>query len=203
MRRSVRGRNEWNPNVLWSIISTEQIKYVHDRIPKNIIKEDFYVVDFLFLYLDESSLFPRNKNQLSSLIIHVTKSQGQRPVEDMNVLLFTSIFARCTNLQYLNFGSSISWYICLSFVNSPPTCISSNLLELHLRLGNFLDCLYILDGRFSHLHTFHVDIRNMQLIYNNVHSIYRSNINNKVEEYFDQHFECTSLYYLYRKNCRI
>ena len=120
----------------------------------------------------------------------------------MNIL-FTSIFTQCTNLQYLNYCSSSNSYRRLSFLSSPPTCISPNLLELHLRLVHFIDCLYILDGRFSHLHTFHVDIRNMQLIYNNVHSIYRSNINNKVEEYFDQHFECTSLYYLYRKNCRI
>ena len=138
---------------------------------------------FLSLYSDGSSLFPRNENQLSSLIIDVTKSQGERPIEKMNILLFTSIFARCTHLQYLHFGSSISWYIRLSFLYSPPTCISSNLLELHLRLGNFIDCLYILDGRFSHLHTFHVDI-------DHIYSLYE-NTDNKVNLYFDQNVKST------------
>ena len=128
---------------------------------------------FFSLYLDESSLFPWNKKQLSSLTIDVTKTRRERSVEDMNILLFTSIFTRCTNLEYLNFSSSSSCCIRLSFPSSLPTCISSNLLELHLQLGNFIDCLYMLDGRFNHLHTLHVDIENIYLL--------SRNINNKVD----------------------
>ena len=150
-----------------------------ELLKKRIIKEDFYVVDILSLYLDESSLFLRNKRQLSSLTIDVTKRRRETPVEYMNIL-FTSIFTQCTNLQYLNYCSSSNWYRRLSFLSSPPTCISPNLLELHLRLVHFIDCLYILDGRFSHLHTFHVDI-------DSFHSSYQ-NIVNQVEEYFDQIF---------------
>ena len=183
--------------MLWSIISKEMIIYVHDRITKKwIIKEDFFVADFLFLCLDESSLFPRDKNQLSSLIIDITKYEVKKAAKDMNILLFTSIFAQCTNLEYLNFGSSISWYIHLSFLNSPPTCISSNLLELHIRLGNFIDCLYMLDGRFSYLHTFHVDI-------GTIHPLHGYMQDNQVDLYFLQNFKFSLLYYFSRKNCLI
>ncbi|CAF2208551.1 unnamed protein product [Rotaria magnacalcarata] len=35
---------------------------------------------------------------------------------------------------------------------------SSTLLELHICLKRFSDCLYLLDGRFNKLHTLHVDI---------------------------------------------
>ncbi|CAF3393366.1 unnamed protein product [Rotaria sp. Silwood2] len=41
---------------------------------------------------------------------------------------------------------------------SPPIVISSNLLELHVHVVCFTDCLHLLDGRFNQLHTFHVDI---------------------------------------------
>ncbi|CAF3857448.1 unnamed protein product [Rotaria sordida] len=41
---------------------------------------------------------------------------------------------------------------------SPSTVLSSNLLELHVHVLNFADCLYLLDGRFNQLHTFHVNI---------------------------------------------
>ncbi|UJR12634.1 hypothetical protein I4U23_016809 [Adineta vaga] len=45
----------------------------------------------------------------------------------------------------------------LSFGNSPPaTIFSSTLLELHVSLIDLTDCLYLLDGRFSQLHTLRV-----------------------------------------------
>ncbi|CAF4303641.1 unnamed protein product, partial [Rotaria sordida] len=59
---------------------------------------------------------------------------------------------------YLNFNPFSSYNKSLSFPNSSPTFISSNLLELHVSLGNFIDCLYILDGRVNQLRTFHVNI---------------------------------------------
>jgi hypothetical protein len=72
----------------------------------------------------------------------------------------------------LNIGPSSIWYQYLSFDISPPTVISSTLLELHVCLTKFSDCLYLLDGRFNQLHTFHV---NVEFITSS-----RSIINNKV-----------------------
>ncbi len=58
----------------------------------------------------------------------------------------------------LNICPSSLWFQYLSFDKSPPTVISSTLLELYVGLNKFSDCLYLLDGRFNQLHTFHVNI---------------------------------------------
>jgi len=81
-----------------------------------------------------------------------------------------------TNLQYLNFGPSLSYYQKLSFGTSPPAVFSSTLLKLHVGLVDFIDCLYLLDGRFNQLHTLHVHISFIGPLC--------STINNKVN-YFD------------------
>ncbi len=52
------------------------------------------------------------------------------------------------------------WYQRLSF-NEFPTVASSTLLELHVCLRYFDDCLYLLDGRFNQLHTFCVDLKHI------------------------------------------
>jgi hypothetical protein len=56
------------------------------------------------------------------------------------------------NLQYLNYSSS-SDYEQLTFGSSPSIEFSSNLLELHVVLKSIIDCLGLLDGRLSQLHT--------------------------------------------------
>ena len=68
-----------------------------------------------------------------------------------------------TNLQYLSFGPSSTWYQRFSFYMPFPTVVaptvtSSNLLELHISVNYFTDLLYLLDGRFNQLHTLNVFI---------------------------------------------
>ncbi|CAF1678839.1 unnamed protein product [Rotaria magnacalcarata] len=63
-----------------------------------------------------------------------------------------------TNLQCLNFYPSSSLCQQLSFFRSPPTVFPSTLLELHVNLQDFIDCLYLLDGRSNQLHILYVDI---------------------------------------------
>jgi hypothetical protein len=113
------------------------------------------------------------KKQISTLVI-VTDGE-QTPPANLHTLLFTNILTTFTNLQYLRFGPSSFWYQQLSFNISSPTVISSTLLELHVCLGNFIDCLYLLDGRFNQLRTFYVKI---QFI-----TISRLTINNKVNHF--------------------
>ncbi len=46
----------------------------------------------------------------------------------------------------------------MSYEYSFPIMCSLTLLELHVKVDSFDDCLYLLDGRFSQLQTFYVDI---------------------------------------------
>jgi hypothetical protein len=123
----------------------------------------------LYLCLEKTGLTDLFKNQIVSLNIHISKNE-QSVVEDVNTPIFTNIFTMFTNIQCLNFSSSSIWCQKLSFNISPPSFISSTLLELYVNVTNFTDCLYLLDGRFNQLRTFHVNItliRSSRLIINN------------------------------------
>lgn len=63
-----------------------------------------------------------------------------------------------TNLQCLNLNPSSSLCQRLSFSRSPPAVFPSTLLELHVNLQDFIDCLYLLDGRINQLQILYVHI---------------------------------------------
>ncbi|CAF1262603.1 unnamed protein product [Rotaria sordida] len=123
----------------------------------------------LQLFSDESLFISTYKNQISLFVIDI-RSNGERDtITDENPLLFTYIFNTFTNLQILDIGPYSIWHQYLSFDISPPNVISSTLLELHVNLNNFSDCLYLLDGRFNQLRIFHANIEKItsNLVNNN------------------------------------
>ncbi|CAF3184626.1 unnamed protein product [Rotaria socialis] len=98
------------------------------------------------------------KNQILSLIICIRKNRKQTSATDENTIMFTNLFTMFTNLQYLNFNSSSIDPQYISFEILSPIFISSTLLELHVSVASFGDCLYLLDGRFDQLRAFYVNI---------------------------------------------
>ena len=86
-------------------------------------------------------------------------ADGERQfAEEVSTTLFERIFDVLTNLRCLIFDSPLT-YKCnqrFSFRNQPSTFFSSTLLELHVSVTSFVDCLYLLDGRFNQLRTFHI-----------------------------------------------
>jgi hypothetical protein len=116
------------------------------------------VCNILYLFLDENLLNHTLKNQISSLIVHISKDAIRSSIDSVIKCAFTHILTMFTNLKYLNFGESVRSDQRLSFYLSPPSVISSTLLELHVSLEYFSDCLYLLDGRFNQLHTLYVYI---------------------------------------------
>ena len=79
-------------------------------------------------------------------------------MEDVTRTIFANIFTSFINLQCLNFLSSSTEYVHLSFDGKPPNVLSSVLTELHINLGDFDDCLYLLDGYFNQLRVLNVAI---------------------------------------------
>lgn len=112
-----------------------------------------------YVYLDESFLIRNFKNQISSLVIDIIKCEDPGLIDKINIFIFTQISNLFKNLQYLNFGPSSLGYHVLPFSKSLPVVFSSTLLELHVVVDCYDDCLYLLDGRFNQLHTFYVTIR--------------------------------------------
>jgi hypothetical protein len=126
------------------------------------------------LCLDETSIY-RFKNQISSLVIDITESNDADSIEIIR-FIFTHICVMFTNLQYLNFGLSSS-NKCQqlsfgSYGSSPLAVSSSTLSELHIRLPRFIDCLYLLDGRFNQLHTLYVYITFIYVPYETINKVY-------------------------------
>lgn len=115
------------------------------------------VLIITFLCLDES-LIDGFKNQISSLVIAAIAKEC--PSSKLNTRLFECILNMFTNLKYLNYSNfnRAAYHQQLSFEVSPPTIFSSTLLELKVKVRSIDDCLYLLDGRFSQLQVFDVDI---------------------------------------------
>ena len=82
--------------------------------------------------------------------------------EICNGVIFQCIINTFTNLQYLNFCPSSIWYSRISLTGFTENLVSSTLLELHVTVSKFDDCLYLLDGRFNKLHTFYVNVADIQ-----------------------------------------
>jgi len=111
----------------------------------------------IFFLDHQSALSHIDPNQIDSLTIDINQYEDKCRYSDVNLLIFTHILTIFSKLKYLNFDLFFDSFQRLSFVNSPPaTIFSSTLLELHVSLIDFTDCLYLLDGRFSQLHTLRV-----------------------------------------------
>ena len=125
----------------------------------------------MYFYLDDTTFTNIHKNKILSLIIDISENKKQKSTEeDLSTIILTQVLTMFTNLQYLKMGPTLCWHQRLSFKNSHPPVISSTLLELHVSVMTFTDCLYLLDGRFKQLHTLHVNTLTMpsdSLIINN------------------------------------
>ncbi|CAF1560509.1 unnamed protein product [Rotaria sp. Silwood1] len=135
---------------------------------------DLEIKNAKHLFIENTSLINIFKNQISSLVIHITKSSEKYNTRnDILESIFTHIFCMFTNLQYLNFNPSLNLHQTISMEISRLSFFSSTLLELHINVGCFLDCLYLLDGHFNQLHTFHVNI--YDIVLSNRLSMYNKN----------------------------
>ncbi|CAF0910860.1 unnamed protein product [Rotaria sordida] len=124
------------------------------------------------LFNDDIVFTRLNKRQISSLVIDISKDEKHISIlkKDVNKIIFTQIFTMFNNLQYSTFGPSSMWHQQFSFDMPSPSVISSNLLELRIRVTYFTDLFYLLDGRFNQLHIFHVNIMSIERTSSTIHT---------------------------------
>lgn len=110
--------------------------------------------------LDKNPLIDIFKNQISKMVITIADNRKNLFEGNVSTTVFTHVLSVFTNLRFLKFHSSSPHEYAqrLSFENKPPTFFSSTLMELHANVHSFNDCLYLLDGRFNQLRTFHVKL---------------------------------------------
>ncbi|CAF2399966.1 unnamed protein product [Rotaria sp. Silwood2] len=99
------------------------------------------------------------KNQIIRLIIGINPNENDlETVEN----ICTDIFTVFTNLTHLIFcDANYNNIVRLLFDFPCPRFSSSSLLLLNIKVQNFSQCLYILDGRFNQLHTLYIDLANI------------------------------------------
>jgi hypothetical protein len=74
--------------------------------------------------------------------------------------IYTRIFILFPNLTHFEFDLEDTCGLSPSprWHSSSTSCYSSSIIYLSVKLDNIDDCLYLLDGRLSQLHTFIVEI---------------------------------------------
>jgi hypothetical protein len=112
------------------------------------------------IYLDKSSFIDTFKHQISHFTVTIHEDGPAEYSSKSSTNVFTSIFTMFMNLIYLRFGlngdSLCSPRSLSNFLS--PTCYPSNIVYLTVRVHRFNDCLYLLDGHLSQLHTFLVEV---------------------------------------------
>ncbi|CAF3236050.1 unnamed protein product [Rotaria sp. Silwood2] len=100
------------------------------------------------------------KEQISELILTI----GDEILDESNVKLLTDIYNRIfglfTNLKYLDLDGDDTYAFSRSLLTglSSTTCCSSSIVHLRIKMQNIDDCLYLLDGRLSQLHTLIINL---------------------------------------------
>ncbi|CAF1146365.1 unnamed protein product [Adineta steineri] len=112
-------------------------------------------------YLTDQTLLDIFKKQIRTLSITICDDYNDFHEMTRSV---AKIFDKILNV-FINLTSFVlndAWYkirVRLTFHNPFfPNIRSSTLLKLIIRVESINDCLYLLDGRYNQLHTFHVDI---------------------------------------------
>ncbi|CAF1414639.1 unnamed protein product [Rotaria sordida] len=114
------------------------------------------------IFNEKSSFIDIFKHQISHLIVMIIEDNIAEHTRKASTDVFTTIFIMFTNLNYLHYGWNGE---CLGSPRSlvdtlSPTC-PSNIVHLNVRVNSFNDCLCLLDGCLSQLHTFIVEVDNI------------------------------------------
>ncbi|CAF3067489.1 unnamed protein product [Rotaria sp. Silwood2] len=112
------------------------------------------------LFTDETLSSDIFKNQITKLLITINKNDDYLEMLLSVVNIYDYIFSVFTRLiSVVLYESSYKNCVRLNFNDSlHPNIRSSTLLKLNIKVQCFNDCLYLLDGRFNQLNTFHVDL---------------------------------------------
>jgi hypothetical protein len=119
----------------------------------------FYVQEINSYVLEESPCIYILKHQLSHLIATIIGDAGNDSGRALLSAAYFRIFDMCSNLKYLEV-IAIDKSIGRSLLNGLPstTWSSSTLVDLRIRMNNFQDCLCLLDGRLTQLHTLYLTL---------------------------------------------
>jgi len=100
------------------------------------------------------------KHQISDLVVTISDETSQKLIQKWLIRTYVGIFGLLANLNYLDVNVYDIYSFPRSLLNglSSIICSSSSIAHLRIRLHNLNDCLCLLDGRLSQLHTLIVNL---------------------------------------------
>ncbi len=105
--------------------------------------------------LDERLASGIFKNQITTLTIEINPNKNKLSTMENICNHIFSVFLNLTHLIF--YESSYQNIVRLLFEFPSPKLFSSTLSVLNIKVQSFDVCLYLLDGRFHHLHTFYIE----------------------------------------------
>jgi hypothetical protein len=112
------------------------------------------------IFLENSPFIHDFKHQISALVITINRETLAESMHTSLTNIYNDIFTLLTKLKYLDLDFSNMYPFRRSLLSGLPstTCSSSSIVHLRIKMHNFDDCLCLLDGRLSQLHTFIVNL---------------------------------------------
>ncbi len=107
------------------------------------------------MFLGKSPFIRVFKQQISDLVITISDEIADESKVKLLTDIYNRIFGLFTNLKYLDLDSDDICGFSRSLLTgfSSTTFSSSTIVHLRIKMKNIDDCLYLLDGRLSQLHT--------------------------------------------------
>ncbi|CAF1589247.1 unnamed protein product [Rotaria magnacalcarata] len=154
---------EISTKIKWLDLESSSMKYIlHAADYPNLFGLGVYNIEKQtagYLFTDERLSSGIFKNQITTLVIAIDPYRNDLPTMEK---LCNHIFTVFINLTHLIFyESSYKNTVRLLFEVPSPKLYSSTLRVLNIKVQSFHICLYLLDGRFSQLHTFSIELANI------------------------------------------
>ncbi|CAF3439647.1 unnamed protein product [Rotaria socialis] len=115
------------------------------------------------------------KRQISDLVVTINNKISNKPKKKLAIGVYFNIFGLIENLKYLDFNVNNNYPFPRPLLSSlsSTTCFLPKIAHLCIKMHNFNDCRWLLDGRLCQLHTCIVDvdyIRKSSMIINNTNT---------------------------------
>jgi hypothetical protein len=113
-----------------------------------------------YLFLGKSPFIRVFKQQISNLVITISDEIPDESNVKLLADIYNRIFGLFTNLKYLDLDGDDTYALSRPLLTdlTSTRCYSSSIVHLRIKMQNIDDCLYLLDGRLSQLHTLIINL---------------------------------------------
>ncbi|CAF4191905.1 unnamed protein product [Rotaria magnacalcarata] len=112
------------------------------------------------IFFKKSSFIHTFKDQITHIRVKISDEIRNESRLQLLTDIYNCIVTLIANLKYLDLGVKDNYFFRRPFLGDLPstTFSSSSIVHLNIKMNDFDDCRYLLDGRLTQLHTFVVNL---------------------------------------------